>query len=275
MLVGEVCLGGAHRPIVGIFKTNVLENGHPSILTPCKGSIKLTQTVSHGGEQRSKSTKPSLDALGQKVFKETQYDNRPAPSIEDTIFLEIMDREVYRDNSNNWVAPLPFRVPQQRLSNNREQTYTRFATLEKTLRRKPEMKDQFLEFMEKIFERKHAEVAPPLEDNEECWYLPTFGVYNPQKPGNIRVVFNSSMKYSGTSLNDVLLTGLDLSNSLIGVLIRFRKEQVAVIADIQQMFHCFLVRSDHKNYLHFLWYRDNDMSKDIIDYRMRVHVFGR
>lgn len=274
VLVGEVCLGGAHRPVVGTFKTNVLENGRPSILTPCKAPIKLTQTLSHGGEQRSKSTKPSLDSLGQKVFKETEYDNRPAPSIEDTIFLEIMDQQVYRDESNNWVAPLPFRVPRQRLSNNREQVFTRFAALEKTLGRKPEMKEQFLELMEKMLERKHAEVAPPLEHNEECWYLPTFGVYHPQKPGNIRVVFDSSAKYSGTSLNDVLLTGPDLNNSLIGVLIRFRKEQVAVIADIQQMFHCFLVRNNHRNYLRFLWYRDNDMSKDVIDYRMRVHVFG-
>lgn len=128
--------------------------------------------------------------------------------------------------------------------------------------------------MKKIIDNRHAEVAPPLEKNEECWYLPTFGVYHPQKPGNIRVVFDSSAKYFGTSLNGVLLSGPDLNNSLIGVLIRFRKEQVAVIADIQQIFHCFLVRRDHRDYLRFLWYRDNDMSKDIIDYRMTVHVFG-
>ncbi|XP_020561773.1 uncharacterized protein LOC110015633 [Oryzias latipes] len=128
--------------------------------------------------------------------------------------------------------------------------------------------------MEKIFENNHAEVAPPLGENEECWYLPTFGVFHPQKPENIRVVFDSSAKHSGMSLNNALLKGPDLNNSLVGVLIRFRKEQVAAVADIQQMFHCFLVRSDHRNYLRFLWHRDNDMSKEIIDYRMRVHVFG-
>ena len=55
---------------------------------------------------------------------------------------------------------------------------------------------------------------------------------------------------------------------------RFRKEKVAILADIQQMFHCFLVREDHRNYLRFLWYRDNDVTKEIIDYRMKVHVFG-
>lgn len=156
VLVGDVCLGKAHKPVVGTFKTSVLEDGRPSLLTSCKGFIKLTQTVSHGGEQKSKSANP-LESLGQKVFNETDYDNKPAPSIEDMIFLEIMDREVYRDESNNWVAPLPFRVPRQRLSNNREQVFTHFTSLEKTLQRKSEMKDQFLEFMKKIFDNRHAE----------------------------------------------------------------------------------------------------------------------
>ncbi|XP_067306911.1 uncharacterized protein [Pseudorasbora parva] len=274
VLVGDVCLGNAHKPAVSAFKTSVLENGRPSILRPCEGFMKLIEDVSLGREQKNKPHKASLESLGLKVFNETESDNKPAHSMEDTIFLEIMDQEMYRDTSNNWVAPLPFRVPRQRLSNNREQVFTRFTSLEKTLWRKTEMRDQFLEFMKKIFDNKHAEVAPPLEENEECWYLPTFGVYHPQKPGSIRVVFDSSAKYFDTSLNGVLLSGPDLNNSLIGVLIRFRKEQVAVIADIQQMFHCFLVRRDHRNYLRFLWYRDNDMSKDIIDYRMRVHVFG-
>ncbi len=274
VLVGDVCLGNAHKPAVSAYKTNVLENGRPSILRPCEGFMKLNEDVFHGREQESKPNKASLETLGLQVFTETESDNKHASSMEDTIFLEIMDQVMYRGTSNHWVAPLPFRVPRQRLSNNREQVFTRFTSLEKTLRRKTEMRDQFLEFMRKIIDNKHAEVAPPLEENEECWYLPIFGVYHPQKPGNIRVVFDSSAKYFGTSLNDVLLSGPDLNNSLIGVLIRFRKEQVAVIADIQQMFHCFLVHRDHRNFLRFLWYRDNDMSKDIIDYRMRVHVFG-
>lgn len=95
----------------------------------------------------------------------------------------------------------------------------------------------------------------------------------PQKPGSIHMVFDSSAKYFGLSLNDVHLSGPDLNNSLFGVLICFHKEQVAVIGDIQQMFHCFLVCTDYQNLLRFLWYRDN-MSKDIINCRMRVHVFG-
>ena len=72
----------------------------------------------------------------------------------------------------------------------------------------------------------------------------------------------------------MLLTGPDLNNTLIGVLLRFRKEKVAVLADIQQMFHCFEVSEEHRNFLRFFWYQDNDVTGKVIEYRMRVHVFG-
>ncbi|XP_047670496.1 uncharacterized protein LOC113653107 [Tachysurus fulvidraco] len=40
------------------------------------------------------------------------------------------------------------------------------------------------------------------------------------------------------------------------------------------MFHCFTVREDHRDYLRFLWFRDHDLEKDVIECRMKVHVFG-
>lgn len=128
--------------------------------------------------------------------------------------------------------------------------------------------------MGKVFSNNHAEEAPPLMEGEECWYLPLFEVYHPKKPGNIRVVFDSSARHEDVSLNDVLLTGPDLNNTLLGVLMRCRKEAVAITADIEQMFYCFLVREGDRNFLRFLWFRNNDQSEDIIEYRMRVHVFG-
>lgn len=70
------------------------------------------------------------------------------------------------------------------------------------------------------------------------------------------------------------LKGPDLNSSLLGILMWFQNGKIAILADIQQMFDCFLVREDHRNYLRFLSYKDNDVTKEIIDYRMMVHVFG-
>ena len=86
-------------------------------------------------------------------------------------------------------------------------------------------------------------------------------------------MFDSSAQFSGSSLNEVLLIGPDLTNILLGVLLRFRQEPVAVVADVQKMFYCFDVNREHRNYLRFLWHDDNDLAKPLVHYLMCVHVF--
>ena len=87
-----------------------------------------------------------------------------------------------------------------------------------------------------IFDSGQAERAPPLSGTESCWYLPLFRVYQPKKPDQIQGVFDASAKYQGVLLNDVLLPGPDLMNSLLGGLLCFRKQPVAITADIKKMF---------------------------------------
>ncbi|KAJ8356530.1 hypothetical protein SKAU_G00193240 [Synaphobranchus kaupii] len=40
------------------------------------------------------------------------------------------------------------------------------------------------------------------------------------------------------------------------------------------MFYCFVVREDHRDYLRYFWYEDNDVNKNMVEYQMKVHVFG-
>ena len=94
------------------------------------------------------------------------------------------------------------------------------------------------------------------------------------KPDKLRVVFDCPARYKGTSLNDQLLSGPDLTNSLVGVLIRFRQEPVAVMSDIKQMFHQVKVDPKDNDAFRFLWWPDGDLSKEPQDYQMLVHLFG-
>lgn len=55
---------------------------------------------------------------------------------------------------------------------------------------------------------------------------------------------------------------------------RFRKENTAIMCDIEQMFHSFHVTPKHRDFLRFLWFEDNDISKQVMEYRMNVHLFG-
>ena len=51
------------------------------------------------------------------------------------------------------------------------------------------------------------------------------------------MVFDAAAKSDGTSMNDQLFQGPDLANSLTGVLIRFREEEIAFTADLKAIFH--------------------------------------
>lgn len=70
----------------------------------------------------------------------------------------------------------------------------------------------------------------------KVWYIPHHSMYHPWK-GKLRMVFDCGADYKGVSLNPQLLQGPNLTSLLVGVLMRFRQEQVAKTADIKAIFH--------------------------------------
>ena len=88
--------------------------------------------------------------------------------------------------------------------------------------------------MKESLDKGYARKVPPNQLNPmegSAWHIPHHGVYHPYKPGKIRVVLDCSAKFRG--INSMLHKGPDLTNSLIGVLIRFRGDRVAVMVDIE------------------------------------------
>ena len=265
VVIGETCLGAVHKPeTITTNKIHILSNGRPSTLQPCPNDFELkTKVMGHA----------PTPSIGDDVFMRTSDDEKISLSVEDKKFLKIMNEGFRKNQNGNWSAPLPFKSKRPSLPDNYEQALQRAKKLRMKFKMNPDKEKKFCAFMEKILENGHAELAPPLEGHEERWYLPIFGVFHPKKD-KIRVVFDSSAKFQGVSLNDVLMTGPDLTNSLIGVLLKFRREKVAVTADIEQMFFNFYVHEEDRNYLRFLWFRDNDINNELVEFRMCVHVFG-
>ena len=215
----------------------------------------------------------------EDVYRATGSDNDVGLSIEDRRFMEIMENGIHKNSQGNWEMPLPFHTHNVSMPNNRSYAVKRLNGLLKTLKRKPQMEKDYVNFMAKVLDKGHAVPVPPEEISSRqssgpVWYLLHFGVYHPKKPDQIWVVFDSSAEYQGVSLNRELLTGPDFMNSLVGVLFRFRREDIAAMCDVEQMFHSFHVDPKHRNFLRFLWFKDNDPTQDIIAYRMTVHLFG-
>ena len=260
VVVGEVCLGKYHRPNnVQTYHTQIGKEGRSTIFRPCPSILTVKEP----------------DTIGEDVFRKSPEDDKVGLSAEDREFLQIMNQGFSKDESGLWTAPLPFKTPRPTLADNRGQAFKRAILLKKSLEKNPKKCKDLVKFMQKIFDSEAAEVvSDSADETEERWYLPLFGVYNAKKPDKIRGVFDSSVVFQGQSLNDQLLSGPNLTNSLLGVLLRFRRDKYAISADVEQMFYRFLVDREHRDFLRFVWYENNNPERPLSVFRMRVHVFG-
>ncbi|XP_071802645.1 uncharacterized protein [Asterias amurensis] len=169
--------------------------------------------------------------------------------------------------------PLPFRS-RPCLPVNKAQASLRLSHLKRKFEKDKKYQDDYVSFVQDVIADGDAEEAQSDVKEGEVWYISHHGVYHPKKPNKIRVVFDCSSQHRGTSLNDHLLSGPDLTNALVGVLSRFRIHQVAIFCDIERMFHQFIVRPEDRDYLRFLWWKDGNLTREPTEYRMKVHLFG-
>ncbi|UYV77149.1 hypothetical protein LAZ67_14003446 [Cordylochernes scorpioides] len=81
-------------------------------------------------------------------------------------------------------------------------------------------KAKFDEYLEKGYIRKLDSIEV-TKGSERPWYIPHFGVTNPNKPGKLRLVFDAAARLNGVSLNEALSKGPDLIRPLTSVLWNF------------------------------------------------------
>ncbi|XP_068246751.1 uncharacterized protein [Palaemon carinicauda] len=128
---------------------------------------------------------------------------------------------------------------------------------------------QYSAFITEMQQKGYAEQVTTASPGN-VWYIPHFGVQHPDK---VRVVFDCASKVEGTSLNDLLLQALDMMNSLLGVLVKFRGGPFAYTGDINTMFFQVRVPEHQRDYLRFFWW-ENSLDEELKEWRMAVHLFG-
>ena len=195
-------------------------------------------------------------------------------SYEDKRFLSKVKGGIHQLPSGQYEAPLPLKDGVGKLPNNRELAVKRLMNLKRKLNNNSSFGKDYVEFMKILIDKGYAEIAPTISKTDEVWYIPHHGVYHPKKPEKIRVVFDCSAVFRSQSLNQHLYQGPDLTNNLVGVLCRFRKEPIAFMCDIEAMFHQVKVNSENRDLLRFLWWKDGNTESEVVEYRMTVHPFG-
>ena len=213
----------------------------------------------------------SLKNMYTVEFNEADGEKQ-ALSQEDHAFMEKMKNGAKKKGLKH-VLPLPFRSSNIQLPDNRHMVKNRLGPLKRRLSRDKERYNQYRQLMKWLISN-YAQKADTSNDKKgKVWHIPHHCVYNAQK-NKWRVVFDASAKFEGKSLNQELLQGPDMINLLAGVLLRFRKEHVAIMADIEAMFYQVLIPEPQRSFFRFFWWEDGNLDAEPLEYEMCVHLFG-
>ena len=217
-----------------------------------------------------------MERLWNTDFGDAAVDIKVGVSVEDHRALDLMEKSLTMVDGHYQVA-LPWHRDPPDLPNNKRMAERRLHSLKSRLKKDDKLLEKYKVTMEDYITKGHAEKLPEKElekDDRPVWYLPHHPVTHPMKPEKVRVVFDCAAQHGGTSLNQQLLQGPDLANLLVGVLIRFRQEPIALVADIESMFHQIRVDLKDCDVLRFLWWENANLEDEPTEHRMVKHVFG-
>ena len=221
-------------------------------------------------------TASSTDKLIEKVEQFWKidgaglYSDKVGLSGNDNKVMDLWDKNA-RIVDGHYEIPIPFRS-EDRMINNRVVAEQRLKSLDRKLERDSDLKAKYVAGINDLLENGYAEeiVEDPDRRPGRQWYLPHHAVINPNKE-KIRIVFDAASKCRGHSLNSMTFSGPDLTNRLIGVLLRSRLNPICIMADIHAMFMQVLVPLHQQDALRFLWRPNSDAVKE---YRLTRHIFG-
>ncbi|XP_063969477.1 uncharacterized protein LOC135157524 [Lytechinus pictus] len=199
---------------------------------------------------------------------------RLGDSVEDRKARAMME-DIIRLMDGHYEMGLPWRQFPPSLPNNHRMAESRLRSLKRRLEKDDSLHQKYTETMTNYLSKGFArEVDEDPQEEGSIWYLPHHPVTHPFKPEKVRVVFDCAAKYQGISLNSHLLSGPDYTNKLVGVLLRFRQEEIALVADVEGMFHQVRVTPTHTDALRFLWWENGNTDTTPKTYKMQVHLFG-
>ena len=180
-------------------------------------------------------------------------------SLRDEVVLEQTIKAMTRNSEGRYVVPLPAIQADPVLDNNFDQALVR---LTKTYKR---LKNQGLDstYAKLIKEQLDLGIIEEVPEVDKAGY------YMPHRPvirststtTKVRIIYDASaVGVEGRSVNGMLEAGPSLYPELCGLLLRFRRYEFVVTADIEKAFHQVMIQEDHRHWVRFLWFINNNLT---------------
>ena len=196
------------------------------------------------------------------------FSDKLCPSIEDKEAVRLVEASLKLENSQFEVG-IPWKKDPAKLPESKCIVMKRLNYLKTKMSKDSELKKAYSNEMKKFIDNGFLELSScPTNDTEYCHYIPHHPVFHPRK-GSFRIVWDCAL-----SLNDYIYEGPDLMNSLVEVLIRFRRFKYVICSDIQKMYLNVKIPHCDRGALRILWWPEGDFSVEPVEYRATVHIYG-
>ena len=196
---------------------------------------------------------------------------------EEREYKQIEEGLIFNESKSRWIARYPCKKDLSELVDNKAAALGALYSLERRLEKNNEHAQLYKSQMDDMLNRK----ACRLLSNEEVktytgpkYYIAHHEVIKKEsKSTPCRIVFNSSAKFKGQSLNDCYVKGPSMLSDLLGLLLRFCQEEVAIVGDISKMYHSIEITYIDQMTHRFLW-RCLDKTRKPEVFVMNVVNFG-
>lgn len=198
-------------------------------------------------------------------------------SKEESECEELFQKTFKRNTDGRFIVTLPLKENEGELGDSLDLATKRFLNLENKLRKDITSQQQYTDFINEYIHLGHmSEINPTNVDfiATNRYYMPHHGVVNENSTTTkLRVVFDASAKTtSGYSLNDLLKIGPNVQDDLFCILLRFRKHNVVLTADIAKMYRQVNIIPEQHNLQLILWRQTGD--EKIKHYCLNTVTYG-
>ena len=248
-----------HNSVIKHEVYHIHHDTHPEFQPDCSDPVKLQTNVAEFFTGRNQGRQVENFIAGEEIGKEITPRCGSCrcgicPTVGHTYsFKEEQELRMIQGNlqydsvKQCRVTSNPWLLDPGTLPNNYGSAFATLKNTERTLGKDERWAETYQKQMEDMMERGVARKLSHKEFQEWSgpkFYISHLAVINTRSHSPpVQIVFNSSQVCQGMSLKSCLAKGPDsYMNNLIGILLRWREEQVALVGDIRKMFHSIYLK---------------------------------
>nr|CAH7750739.1 unnamed protein product [Callosobruchus chinensis] len=215
----------------------------------------------------------------QKFWEIEEWHQEKIMSDEEAYCEANFKETTYRDENGRFVVSMPLKLAPELLGESRTIAESRLRSMEKRFAKNQNLASSYLEFMAEYREMGHMSLVSSdtleRENDSSIYYTPHHAVLKEQsETTKLRVVFDASAPTStNMSLNQIQCVGPIVQDELISIILRFRKHNVVMSADVAKMYRMIVMNPSHRGLQRILW-RDSP-DQDIQTYELNTVTYGQ